>query len=97
MEPMATQIFEEVQGAQWSVVVQSIEAGFDERLVDQTGLSGVYDFELTYNYQGVSPDAADTGIDIFGAVQQQFGLKLERGRALYEVLVVESVRRPMEK
>jgi len=84
------------KGAQWSIVVQAIEVGFDERLVDQTGLSGIYDFELTYNYQGLSLDAADTGVDIFGAVQQQFGLKLDRGRAPYEVLVVESARRPTE-
>ena len=82
------------KGAQWPTVVQSIGSAFEERLVDQTGLSGIYDVELTFNYEGVSPDAADSGLDIFGAVQQQLGLKLERGRAPYEVLVVESVSRP---
>jgi hypothetical protein len=59
-------------------------------------LSGFYDFELTYNPEGLSTVAADAGVDILDAVEQQFGLKLER-RAPYEVLVVESVRRPTAK
>jgi uncharacterized protein (TIGR03435 family) len=84
----------EYTGAQWSVVVQSIGGAFNERLVDGTGLSGIYDFELTYNARGLSSAPGDSGIDIFGAVQQQLGLKLERGRAPYDVLVIESVTRP---
>lgn len=81
-------------GAQWPVVLQAIGSAFSERLVDRTGLSGIYDFELTYSARGLSAAPDDSGIDIFGALQQQFGLKLERGRAPYEVLVIESVSRP---
>jgi hypothetical protein len=40
------------------------------------------------------PVERDSGVDIFGAVRQQFGLKLEPDRAPFEVLVVESVKRP---
>ena len=76
--------------------MEAIELGFDERVVERTGLSGFYDFELTYNPQGLSTVAADAGVDILDAVEQQFGLKLGR-RAPYEVLVVESVRRPTAK
>ena len=81
-------------GAQWPIVLRSIGSAFNERLVDRTGLSGVFDFELTYNARGLSSAPGDAGVDIFGAVQQQFGLKLERGRAPFEVLVIESVQRP---
>lgn len=81
----------EFQGAQWSIVLQSIGAALDGRLVDRTGLSGVFDFELTY---AQSLSVADSGVDIFGAVRQQFGLKLEPGRAPFEVTVIASVRRP---
>ena len=81
-------------GASWPVVVQSIGNAFEERLVDRTGLSGMFDFELTYTARGLSPAPGDFGVDIFDAVQQQFGLKLERGRAPFELLVIETVKRP---
>jgi uncharacterized protein (TIGR03435 family) len=44
--------------------------------------------------EGPSVAPGDSGVDIFGAVRQQFGLKLEPDRAPFEVLVVESVKRP---
>jgi uncharacterized protein (TIGR03435 family) len=81
------------KGAQWSLIVQSIGEGLAERIVDETGLSGYFDFELTHT-QGLTLAPGDFGIDLFGAVQQQLGLKLERGRAPFEVAVVEAVRRP---
>jgi uncharacterized protein (TIGR03435 family) len=36
-----------------------------------------------------SAPAGDTGPDIFGAVQQQLGLKLEASKALVEVLAID--------
>lgn len=82
------------RGAHWSIVLQTIGAGLDGRLMDRTGLSGVFDFELTFSTRGLSVAPGDSGVDIFGAVRQQFGLKLEPDRAPFEVLVVESVKRP---
>ena len=81
-------------GAQWPIVLQSIEAPLDGRLVDRTGLSGIFDFELTYSSRGLTVTAGDSGIDIFGAVRQQLGLKLEPGHAPFEVAVIDSVKRP---
>jgi uncharacterized protein (TIGR03435 family) len=68
------------QGAPWPTVLQTIGNALDGRLVDRTGLSGVYDFELTHT-QGLAVTSTDSGVDIFGAVRQQLGLKLEPGRA----------------
>jgi uncharacterized protein (TIGR03435 family) len=85
--------FARYTGAEWPNVLQAISGGLDgERLVDRTALSGVFDFELTYTPVGVT--GGDLGVDFFTAVRQQLGLKLERGRAPFEVLVIEAVSRP---
>jgi len=81
-------------GAQWPNVLQAIAMGLDgARLVDRTGLSGVFDFELNYTPLG-QPVTADSGGDVFTAVRQQLGLKLESGRAPFGVVVIEAVERP---
>lgn len=83
------------KGADWSILLQVISQALrQERVVDRTGLSGLFDFELTYNPKALSTDAGDAGVDIFGAVRQQLGLKLEPGRAPFEIAVIEAVRRP---
>jgi uncharacterized protein (TIGR03435 family) len=82
------------KGAQWSMALDSIGNAVGERIVDRTGLSGAFDFELTYTTRTLSTTSADSGVDIFAAVRQQLGLKLEAGRAPFEVTVVESVSRP---
>lgn len=83
------------KGADWSILLQTISQALrQERVVDRTGLSGLFDFELTYNPKALSTDAGDAGVDIFGAVRQQLGLKLEPGRAPFEIAVIEAVKRP---
>jgi uncharacterized protein (TIGR03435 family) len=42
----------------------------------------------------LSADPADAGVDIFTAVRQQFGLKLEPSREPFEVGVIEHIERP---
>jgi uncharacterized protein (TIGR03435 family) len=82
------------KGAAWASVLQSIASGLDGgRLVDRTGLSGFFDFELTYPPLGVST-AGDLGVVFFTAVRQELGLQLEPGRAPFETLVVDSIARP---
>jgi uncharacterized protein (TIGR03435 family) len=82
------------KGAPWSMVLDSIGTAVGERVVDRTGLSGAYDFELTYTARTLSTTTVDSGVDVFAAVRQQLGLKLEAGRAPFEVTVVEAVKRP---
>ena len=86
--------FAAYKGAPWSMVLDSIGTATGERIVDRTGLSGAFDFELTYTARSLSTTTADSGVDIFAAVRQQLGLKLEAGRAPFEVTVVEAVKRP---
>ena len=86
--------FAAYKGAPWSTVLQTIGNAVSERIVDRTGLTGAFDFELSYSTQTLSANTNDSGVDVFAAVRQQFGLKLEAGRAPFEVTVVEAVNRP---
>jgi uncharacterized protein (TIGR03435 family) len=53
-------------------------------VVDQTGLSGVYNFELEYA-RGDESEAPS----IFAAVEEQLGLKLQPGRGPVEILAID--------
>lgn len=68
----------------------------DRPLVDQTGLTGRYDFTLHY-----TPDEAKTADvnappGIFTAIQEQLGLKLQPVKAMVDVLVIDRVEKPSE-
>jgi uncharacterized protein (TIGR03435 family) len=65
----------------------------DRQVVDQTGLTGRYDFTLTFAPDPLAPDAG-TAPDIFHAVQQQLGLKLESTKAPVDVIVIDHVEPP---
>jgi uncharacterized protein (TIGR03435 family) len=62
----------------------------DRVVVDQTGLSGGYDFDLRYVREGAD------GPSVFEAVWEQLGLRLESKKAAVEMVVIEHVERPTE-
>ena len=66
-------------------------------VIDKTGLTGTYNlkFEATPEYR-INKDPQPEDINLFDAVQDQLGLKLERQRAGIEVLVVDHIERPSE-
>lgn len=61
-----------------------------KRVVDQTGLSGAWDFSIEWTPPGKS---ADGGLDLFAALQAQLGLRLENEDVPVPVLVIESIER----
>lgn len=74
-------------------------------VVDETGLKGKYDFMLQWtpdetqfaSLGGVPrnlPEKADAPPDLFTAIQQQLGLKLEATKAMVDVLVIDKVEKP---
>jgi uncharacterized protein (TIGR03435 family) len=72
-------------------------------VVDQTGLSGAYDFEFEFAPERPlsatgSPDSGSVsqGPSLFAALEEQLGLRLERRRTDTRVLVVERVEPPTE-
>jgi len=82
-------------------------AVLDRPVVDQTGIVGRWDFTLNwtpdeFQFGGlgvrVPPpgNAADAPPDLFTAVQEQLGLKLESTKAPAEVFVVDRAEKPSE-
>jgi uncharacterized protein (TIGR03435 family) len=59
-------------------------------VVDQTGLKGVWDFDIRWSYQQPRGDNA-AGTTIFDAVEKQLGLKLTATTTPLPVVMVESV------
>jgi len=65
---------------------------FDRPVINRTGLSGLFDWELKWTPE---PDLAGfDGPALSTAFEQQLGLKLEAGRGPVEVLVIDSAERP---
>jgi uncharacterized protein (TIGR03435 family) len=59
---------------------------------DDTGLTGDYDFTLTWDPDGSSA----TVPSLFAALQEQMGLRLESGKAIMDVLVIDSAEKASE-
>jgi uncharacterized protein (TIGR03435 family) len=67
------------------------------RVIDKTGLTGKYDFELKWMPAAAGPQAAEGDPErpsLFTALQEQLGLRLESEKGPVEVLVIERVERP---
>ena len=65
-----------------------------ERIVDETGLTGTYDYRLGFSRTGLSAKAsADLDPsdlpDIFGALEKQLGLKLEPKKLTLKMVIVD--------
>jgi len=61
-------------------------SAFGQPVVDKTGLTGAYDFSLTWD---------DTnGPQLSTALQQQLGLKFEAQKVPVSFLVIESAEKP---
>jgi uncharacterized protein (TIGR03435 family) len=94
-------------GQPMQVLVSQISGSVNRLVVDRTGLTGLYDFELEFSMRGQvlttqapgtgnTPTAPiDDGPTIFDAVRE-LGLKLESERGPVDHLVIDSVGRPTE-
>jgi uncharacterized protein (TIGR03435 family) len=71
-------------------------------VVDKTGVSGSYDLKLRWTPDNASPPmlngAPDPNAppDLFTAIQEQLGLKLESAKGPVQVLVIDHIERPSE-
>jgi uncharacterized protein (TIGR03435 family) len=66
-------------------------------VVDGTGLNGSYNFSLDFtNPQDPRPRQVDSPPDLFAALQEQLGLKLEAKKAPVPILVIDRIDRPSE-
>lgn len=68
----------------------------DRPVIDQTGLSGRYDFKLTWNDDPLKESDPDAAPSIFTAIREQLGLRMSAVKGPAEVLVIDQLERPTE-
>ena len=78
----------------------------DRPVVDQTGLSGKFDFQFEWRPEQLGgqpgatppplPPEVEARSDMFTAFQEQLGLKLESTRTAVEVYVIDKVQKPSD-
>jgi uncharacterized protein (TIGR03435 family) len=76
----------------------------DRPVVDQTGLTGRYDFTIEFaqpqrpgGEAGTNTEqTAPSGPDLVEAAQEQLGLRLKPGKAVLSLPVIDHVERPSE-
>jgi uncharacterized protein (TIGR03435 family) len=88
-----------------SYLAWNLALRLDQPVIDQTGLGKFYDFSLEWAPElppgapGGGADAglpAATGPDLFTAVREQLGLKLESHKGPVEVMVIDHIEKPSE-
>jgi uncharacterized protein (TIGR03435 family) len=88
------------QGMSMAELARAIQPMTGRAVFDRTGLTGLYAFSLKFSptRPGVAldPDARTELPDIFAALQDQLGLKLERARGPVDVLVIGHIEPPTE-
>jgi uncharacterized protein (TIGR03435 family) len=68
-------------------------------LTDATGLTGKYDYTIFWSMQATMdvvsgrPPVDPDGLNVFDAIQEQLGLKLEAGKGQVEVIAIDHTER----
>jgi uncharacterized protein (TIGR03435 family) len=85
-------------GVSIEALVAFLSLSQQQPVVDRTGLAGTYDFHLLFlptPFPGRDPQPGTEGrVEIFTAIQEQLGLKLEGASQPQDVLVIDRVSRP---
>jgi uncharacterized protein (TIGR03435 family) len=92
-------------GGSMSMFITPLSRQLGRIIVDKTGLTGKYDFTLEWTPEGGAPPPAGAspsgaappdqpGPDIFTAIQEQLGLKLEPTKGPVDVIVVDHIEKP---
>ncbi len=82
-----------------AIGLSNAQNNVERRVLDETGLSGGYDFSLEWMPEETGASAAETpadavGATFFEALKDQLGLKLVPQKGMVEVLVVDGIERP---
>ena len=99
--PRPGEIFKAAQDVTMAELAPSLESPVVGRpIVDETGLTGHYDFKIHYHWAGRPTDAgvaSDPAPSVFAAVEEQLGLKLESSTAPFPQFIIDSIdREPTE-
>jgi uncharacterized protein (TIGR03435 family) len=87
-----------MSGMRISTLANAIASLLDRPVVDRTGLTGRFDFDLEYTATSDLANLADAAdrVSIFTAIQEQLGLRLQAEDVPLEVLVIDAIERPTE-
>jgi uncharacterized protein (TIGR03435 family) len=82
-----------------SSIAEMLAGQLNHTVIDKTGLTGDYDLKLKWTSDEDSNKAADNGIadrppDLFTALQEQLGLKLDAAKGPVTTLVVDHAEKP---
>jgi bla regulator protein BlaR1 len=80
------------KGGQMGMLVDQLSRRLGRPVLDQTGLTGNYDFMLQWRSEDQDSDAPS----IFTAVGEQLGLKLESQQLPVDVLAIDHAEKPAE-
>jgi uncharacterized protein (TIGR03435 family) len=95
-------------GIAYRTLAGQLAASVKRPVIDKTGLTGTFDVHLRWAIDSApvmaagdspvapAPSAEASAPSIFGALDEQVGLKLESGRGPVEHLIVDHVERPSE-
>jgi uncharacterized protein (TIGR03435 family) len=96
-------------GQPMEVIVQLLKQFTGRLIVDKTGLTGLYDFDIQIDLATMLAAASSMGVNVpvpatnlppsdgpslLTALQEQLGLKLDSQRGPVEVLVIDAVEKP---
>ncbi len=89
-------------GATIGMLAASLASITGRPVVDKTGLTGKYDYELEWTPEPdtLRPDSPEPGpaggIAIFTALQEKLGLKLESAKGPVDTVVIDRIERPSD-
>jgi uncharacterized protein (TIGR03435 family) len=88
------------QGVDMNELARRLEPMMRTTVVDETALSGRFDFRLRFSPESLPGTPAafakdDEAPSIFTALEEELGLKLEPRRGQIEMLVIDSAERPI--
>jgi uncharacterized protein (TIGR03435 family) len=82
-------------GTKMTQFVDTLAEAMQAPVVDQTGLTGRYDFSLDLTpYLPPDGQRPDIGVMMLTALREQLGLKLESRRSTVDVLIVDHIEKP---
>lgn len=77
-----------------SELATNLELGAGRPVLDRTGLAGTFDIDVKWSPAASVSAASADDASLFVALEEQLGLKLESGKAPFDVLVIDHIERP---
>lgn len=81
-------------------IVGQLSSALESTVVDKTGLTGTFDFDLKWTPDDAGPSkeggSTEANVSIFTAVQEQMGLKLQPTRGPVDTLVIDHAEQPSQ-